>query len=309
MVNIAKEFQSRRQLRAVLPSVLALMLGVCTPTTFAGAALPPSNSDAKAIPGISPQVAKLLQDSDNALKSGNLNLALILLKNAVRLAPQTGEVRAQLGVVLLRTGEALAAERELRQARNDNASDEVVVPAILQAMLVRNEIKDLLAEFPDPPEATQDKTAADILKARAVALQLLGQPAQARTAMDRALRLKRDVPFLIAGAKLAQQQGDLALARRLTDEARKLAPTSEEALIVTTYLLRQAGERENALTALDDFVKSVPESILAKILRIEVLLELKQDAKAKEQVDVLLKTGSQLLIWPVFSRRVAGTRK
>ena len=40
MTNTGGGYQSGRQLRAVLLCLLALTLGVCTPATFAGAALP-----------------------------------------------------------------------------------------------------------------------------------------------------------------------------------------------------------------------------------------------------------------------------
>ncbi|HXJ02168.1 MAG TPA: hypothetical protein VNH44_13180, partial [Micropepsaceae bacterium] len=172
MVSIHSPSRCRCRLRAVLPSALALML-VCAPSGFAVAA-PSANSDTKVLPGVSPAVAKLVQDAEAALKSGNLNLALIQLKNAVRMAPQNGPIRAELGLALLRGGEALAAERELRQARNDKAPDEIVIPGILQAMISRGETKELLAEFRDAPPGASDKTAADIFQARAIALQSLG---------------------------------------------------------------------------------------------------------------------------------------
>src|SRR5258707_3090790 len=98
MANIGGVSQSGRQLRGVFLCLLALTLGVCTPATFAGAALPPGNSDAKLQPGLSPQVNKLLEDANKAFKGSDLNFALIQLKNAVRLAPQNCEVRAAFGL-------------------------------------------------------------------------------------------------------------------------------------------------------------------------------------------------------------------
>src|SRR6266567_4112857 len=119
--------------------LLLSMLGAGMPLTAAFADLPKaSNSAAKPT---DPQVAKLLKDADAALKGGNVNLALIQLKNAVRLAPQDGNTRAQLGMALLRSGDAIAAEQALRQARGDGAADDIVVPAILRVMLSRGEFK------------------------------------------------------------------------------------------------------------------------------------------------------------------------
>ena len=99
--------------------LLLSMLGAGMPLSAAFADLPKASSSA-AKP-TDPQVAKLLKDADAALKGGNLNLALIQLKNAVRLAPQDGNARAQLGMALLRSGDAVTAEQALRQARRRRA--------------------------------------------------------------------------------------------------------------------------------------------------------------------------------------------
>ena len=273
-------------------AILGLMLvGVSGSFTTATAA-PSVNADA--VP-LDPSIMKLLQDADKAIIAGNLSLALIQLKNAVRLAPQNGEVRARLGNALLKNREVVAAERELRQARNDNASDELVVPALLQAMIFRNELKELLAEFPDPPQGTQDKAAPDIFRARAIALQSLGQPAQAKIAIDRSLALRRDAASLFTGAKLAWQQNNLAVARSLTDEAIKLEPNSEEGLVIAVALMRESRESPRALAAVDEFVKRVPQSVLAKVIRVELLIEARSDAQAKQEVDSILRQAPRSL--------------
>jgi putative PEP-CTERM system TPR-repeat lipoprotein len=234
-------------------------------------------------------VTQFLNDADRALQAGNLSLALIQLKSAVRLAPTNGEARAQLGVALLQSGQAVAAERELRQAQSDYGPYDIVVPALLTAMLQRNEFKELLAEFPESTQAAQDRKTPDILAARAIALQSIGQPKAARAAMDHAVALRRDAEGLIGSARLAQQQGDLALARSQTDEALKLSPTNEGALRSRVLLALQAGDARKALENADEFIKRVPGSTTAKLLRIELLLELKNDQKAKQEVDGFLK--------------------
>src|SRR5258708_224013 len=87
----------------------------------------PAVADASSVQ-VTPEVRQLLQNADKALNAGNLNLALIHIKNAVRLAPEDGDVRVRLGVMILQSGEAAAAERELRQALSDNAAAELVLP-------------------------------------------------------------------------------------------------------------------------------------------------------------------------------------
>jgi putative PEP-CTERM system TPR-repeat lipoprotein len=243
---------------------------------------------------LTPEVKKLLEDADTATKAGNMNLALIHLKNAVRLAPKSGEARARLGILILQSGQAVAAERELRQARTDKAPADLVVPPLLRAMIQRKEMKELLAEFPEPPQSSQEKSAADIFAARAIALQTLGRPQEARSAMNRSLNLRRDAGNLIVSANLAQQQHDLSLAQNNTDEALKLSPAYEGAWISTVVLARESGDPKKALASTDEFIRRVPTSMIAKILRIELLLDAKDDAKAKQETDALLKQSPNL---------------
>ncbi len=235
-----------------------------------------------------PKSQILLRQADQALKQGNIGLALIQLKNAVRAAPQDGNVRAQLGVVLLRTGDAASAERELRQARTDHGPDNIILPALFQAMLERGKAKDLLAEFPDPGQQARSATTPDLLRARAFALQTLGQTADANAAMDRSLALRRDVPGLLSRAQLARQQNDLKLANQLIDEALQKSPDNPDALLLKVGALRQGGDKQGAMSEVDHLLQVNPGNIAAKIERIEILLDLKDDAKAKQDVDALL---------------------
>src|SRR5882672_8802806 len=46
---------------------------------------------------MTPRVMGLLEDADKALAAGNVNLALLNLKDAVRLAPANGDVHWRLG--------------------------------------------------------------------------------------------------------------------------------------------------------------------------------------------------------------------
>ena len=286
MAGSVADFRNPLRFRRISLRLLVLLFGVCAPVVSANAVLPPANSDVGS-PASDSGVARLLRDANTALKSGDVKLALIHLKQAVLLQPRNGELHARLGIALLRAGEALAAERELRDAWSDKVSDEAVVPGILEAMLVRGEINELLAEFPDPRQ-TANNLAPDILRARAMALQTLGRSADANAAMDRSLALRRDVRAVVTRAKLAAQQNDLALAQRLADEAMKLAPNDEDALMVAVLLLRQQGATQKALAVANDFIKRVPGSVVAKAVRVDVLLALKQDVKAQADVDAIV---------------------
>jgi putative PEP-CTERM system TPR-repeat lipoprotein len=258
---------------------------------------PTEDTPAAQLPSVTAQTSNTAQAANAAQGSNDAGTApesanMFQLRAAVRTAPRNGEARARLGIALMRTGQRVAAERELRQAIDPSASDirpvDMVVPNLLRVMLQRNEMKELLNQFPEPPEGTQSKVAADILSARAFALQTLHQPVDARAAMDRSLALRRDVDGLVASASLAQQQRNAALARSQTDEVLKLAPTNEAAGVRSIQLARESGDLKQARANADEFVRRAPRSLFARALRIEVLLELNEEEKAKEDVDILL---------------------
>ena len=146
----------------------------------------------------------------------------------------------------------------------DGAPEDIVVPAILQVMLMRGEFKQLLAEFGEPPQPAAVKSAADIFRARAFALQTLGEPQKAKAAMDRALSLRRDGTQVLAAAQLARQQNDLPAANTFADEALKLDPNSLEVALVKIQILRQMKESEKALAMADDVIKRFPQNASAE---------------------------------------------
>jgi len=235
-----------------------------------------------------PGLRNMVEQAQASLRKGDVKTAIIYLKNAVTMAPKNGQVRAELGYLLLRTGDAISAERELRQARADGADDQMVLPSLFQAMLTRGKERDLLEQFPDPDAADKTVRAADVLRARAIALEKIGQTDKANAAMDRSLTIRRDAPSLLTRASLAQQQNDIATAQKVTDEALKLAPTDAGALMMKISLLQTQGQDQKALGFSDQLVKYYPDTAAPKVARIGVLLRLKQDAKAQADVSSIL---------------------
>jgi putative PEP-CTERM system TPR-repeat lipoprotein len=243
-----------------------------------------------------PGLQNLLLQAKLALKRGDERVAIIYLKNAVSLAPRNGNVRAELGYLLLRSGDAVSAERELRQARSDGAPDSATLAPMFQAMLSRGKNQDLLDQFPDPAATDKSGSAADILRARALAYQKLGQTQNANTAMDRSLAVRRDTPALLSRAGLAREQGNVTLANSLTDEALSKTPNDPATLMFKVGLLQQANQSQQALGLADKLVNIAPTNPLSRLTRVSVLLTLKQDAKALEDANALLKQTPNLAL-------------
>ncbi len=299
-----RAFLKSRRLSLATVWLLGCVFGTCIPSLAAVAASPSSANLPK--DGVfSNEVKKLVEDAKRAQTAGDLGLALVQLKNAVRLNPKNGEIRAYLGIALLKSGDTRIAERELRDAWTANAPEEIVIPALLDAMVVRGEATQLLAEFPEPLTARQAKIAPDILRQRALALQVIGRSTEANETMERSLALRRDPRALTARAKLAVEQGDLALAGRVIDEAVRLSPKDEDVLVSRVVLFFQTGNLDKALAAADDFVRRLPLSIIARVMRIEVLLARKEDALARAELDAILAQAPDSSFGPYYGGVIA----
>ena len=220
-----------------------------------------------------PRVQTLVQQANDAIKRGDLRVATLLLRNALQIVPKNATIRTQLGSVLLRQGDSAGAEREVRQARNDGAPDGSVLPILFQAMITRDKFRDLLDQFPEPPPNDKSDLAADILRARAIAFQRLGQIPQANAAIDKSLAVQRTALALLTKAQLAQNQGNPALAASATDEALKLDPKEPSLLIMKIGLLQSAraelgaatpnkgGHREKAMQLIDQAIGEIRAGI------------------------------------------------
>ena len=245
---------------------------------------PLPSADGSAGPVNSSLVDKLLSDAQKALKNGNIRLALINLKNAVSAAPHNGAARAQLGTVLLQAGDLPGGERELRQARRDGAPELVVLPPLFQVMLERKESQLLLDQFADPGADPRSPAAPDILKARALALQSLNRAPEAIEAMDRSLTLRRDGRGLLTRARIALMQGKAADATHFADEAIAKSEDTETMLFKIGMLLA-ANDNYKALDLANRLLVKYPGDLKGRFARIEAYISLKQDAKAKVEVD------------------------
>src|SRR3954471_7332161 len=228
----------------------------------------------KSLPPMSGEVRSLMKRAADAVRTGDLRVAVLLLKNAAAAAPQDGRVGAELGTVLVMQGEMPEAERVLREARAHGAPDAAALPPLFQAMLSRREAQALLDQFAEPGAQDKSDLASDIWRARALAHFSTGNADAAHGEIDKALAIRRTAPLLLDKAQFALAAGDRDQATAYTDQALKMAPNNLNALITKIGLLGAKGDYAAAATYTDRMVKAAPNSPLPRILRIEVLGQL-----------------------------------
>ena len=247
-------------------------------------------------PATDAKVHLLIQASQRAFDKGLLLLAVTQAKTAVYLAPLSGEARLQLGICLMQAGDAYNAEDQLRRARFAGAPDAQVLPHLFEAMLARGEYEPLLEEFADPGMPPSGANAAEILRARAVALQEIGKPRDANESMDRSLALRRDRKGIIIRANLALQQGDMKLAKSLSDDIVAANPKDAESLDLKTRLALAMSDTSLAVQTADQLVALDPKSLNSRFTRISVYIAANMDDKARADLNLVRSQFPNLLM-------------
>ena len=222
-----------------------------------------------------------------ATERGDLRTAQIELRNAVKQAPGNVEANYRLGIVQLQLGDAVAAERQLKLARDQGQDPRSLRLPLAQSYLAQGKFQPLLDEFPAEGEPAQ---AGPILVLRALSQLGLDDRAAARATAAEAERVApqlAEAPLAVARVALAEQ--DYAAAERAVGRTLALDGKRVEALLMRGQLLNARGDRAGATAALDAAVEQSGGSLAARLERANVLIAAGQDAKAKEDVDAVLK--------------------
>ncbi|HEY2617130.1 MAG TPA: XrtA/PEP-CTERM system TPR-repeat protein PrsT [Acetobacteraceae bacterium] len=229
-----------------------------------------------------------LADARKALQQGDLRAAQINLRNAVRSDPQNAEAHFWLAKVSLELGDAVAAEREARAARDRGFDPHQVVPLLAQTMLAQQKAKDLLAELhPDGKDPVLD---ASILVMRGYAQIALNNMDDAQASFTLAEKTAPNaVEPLLAGARLLASRGDIAGAQAKIDRAINAQPKSPEALLAKAEILRTKGDATGSLAVLDQMLTDQPGNIRGLLDRAGLLIATGKADKAKTDLAAVLK--------------------
>lgn len=279
--------QSSRSARRILVFVGLLGLGTLAILSPASASLEPSPLSTK--PSNNPRVLGLYYDALAALRANQLLKAVIDLRLAASIEPKNPFVLAELGIALNRSGIFSDAEEALRRARSSGAPDDLVLGPLFEAKLAQNENQQVLDLFADPGPTNKSQVAATILRARASALQSLGDADGATSAINRSLAIRNDYDGVMTAARIALLQHAWARAEQLADQALALSPDNIDTSIFKIELDLEAAQSANALKLAENLVANNPTSLVARLARIKVYLALDKTELAKPDVDLVLK--------------------
>ncbi len=224
----------------------------------------------------------------SAMDRGDLRTAQIELRNTVRSDPNNAEAHFRLGVIQLRMGDPISAERSLRQSRDNGFDPRPIIPLLAQTYMAQGKFRELLRDFPTT-SVGQDQLGP-ILVMRGTAHLQLGELDPAYDAFVEAEKVAPTaIEPLLSTARVLISRRDLQGAEARVDRALVLNARSPEALVLKSQLLNLRGDRRNALSALDNAVQQAPGMLAARLERANLLVALGDDAKAKEDVTAVLR--------------------
>lgn len=232
----------------------------------------------------------LVAAAEAYLEKRDTKSAVIELKSALQLQPDSPEARLLLGRVFLESGDPVSALVELGKAQALKVADEIVVPVMARAMLAMGDDKKLLAQYGSLRFG--DGTAnADLLTSLAEASMRVGDNDNARKLVSAAMLAKPEyVPATVLQARQKAIAGAPDAALSLLEQALVKDPGSEAAGILKGDVLWH-GKRDldAALTTFRTVLAQHPNSVPAHASIISLHAIGGQAAAAKEQLVAMEK--------------------
>lgn len=279
----------------IFVSIFLVLTALAWPLASASAAVDP-NLSLRDSP-FEPKIAALILEAERNIRAGKVDDGLRILNLAQNLAPNNFYVVARFAMALNTFGDSKGALDRLRRAQRMGAPDEVVLGPILEAMLILGQNQNVLDLYPDPG-SKQTYSAGTVLRARAAALQVLGDTAGANAALKRSLAILKDYDGLMTAGRIEMMQGKLDSAEAQIDEALKLKPGNSDAMMLKAMLALQKRQFTRAQQVVDKMYADRPNSVSALLMRIKVYLSTDRADKAEADIDRILKEAPNM----VFAR-------
>lgn len=159
--------------------------------------------------------AKHIQNAVEYRHKGDLNAAIIELKNALQQSPGNAKARLLLGRIYVESGQGQAAEKELRRAVSLGTAEVEIAPDLAKAMLMQGRYQDVL-DTVKPARQLDPARHAQVLITKGDAEQALGKIEPACADYRQASELDSKNPFAglgLASCDALQNRIDQARAR------------------------------------------------------------------------------------------------
>ncbi|MDT7837681.1 XrtA/PEP-CTERM system TPR-repeat protein PrsT [Aquabacterium sp. OR-4] len=227
-----------------------------------------------------------------ALKQGNPQLAMSILREELQAHPSDPATRLKLANILLDSGDPDGASIEFKKASEAGAATEATAPGLVRALVEKQQFALAIETYSDTK--LQDKSSqAELTSWIALSQLRLGQKAKALALVENALNVHPGHPRASAlAARIFASSGDLERAFKYLDVAATLPGASERPELWMTradlllYGKRNIGE---AKAAYEKVVAHQPTNALAHSNLIQLTLLERDSAGASAALKAMSK--------------------
>lgn len=223
----------------------------------------------------------LIAEAVEYQQKGDDNAAIIQLKNALQQEPNHKEARYELGVLLQKTGDLLAAEKELERALSLGADANAVLPVLSRVLFDLGKFRlllDTIERFPDT-----DSVEVRILQGRA--LLATGRQDESKALLDQVLSENPDSTEVLVGlAQHALSEQDIESANALSRQAIEKNPDNSTAWLFYARLLQAQNKTEQALKAFTRVIQLQPDNLSAYSDKATLEINLRQFDDAQSTI-------------------------
>ncbi|MDB5920380.1 MAG: prsT [Massilia sp.] len=232
--------------------------------------------------------ARLVAEAREYRQTGDVNAAVIQLKNALQKDPDNRDARRLLGEVYIEQADAVSAEKELRRAAQLGAPSVELSILLGKSLLMQGQYARLLDEFTSAPDPAGRPA---LLALRAGALLGQGKRPEAQALYDAALKSDPAlVDALLGMARIAMAEHQPEAAAKLVERALAAHPVDADSLRLKGDLLRIDGKPDAALAAYRAILAAHPHNAQARVDVASLLLDDGKFAEARAE----LKTARKL---------------
>lgn len=230
---------------------------------------------------------EFLQDAKNYLEKGDVNAAIIQLKNALQQDPAYIAARRLLGKIYLQIGNGPYAEKELRAALKRQAGGHEIRFMLAKAYLMQGKFNAVLDEIADDPSDAETRVTALMLRGRAY----LGRHRlnESEAAFKEVIRLQpQTIPAMVGLARILILRKKLGDAEAMIDKVLTDKSDEVEILNLKAELRRLQRDLKGAVTHYDRAIAIQPQGLPSRLGRAASLLDMNRDTEAKADLDVVL---------------------
>ena len=232
-----------------------------------------------------------MADAQAYVAKGDLQSALIQLRNAVQREPNNPAARYQLATVALRAGDAVSAEKEIKVAQERGLPEDSVLPVLGAAYLEQSKYDVLINTIPEGNRSAETESEVRVL--RGMAQLGMRDVEGAEVSFKSALALNPEkLRAEIGLARIDALREDYKAADARIDQVLGRKPTAEisaEALLLKAQVRRMDKDTDGAIAVYSKVLDANPGLLRARLERAQAYLETDKDDNAATDVAYVLQ--------------------